>query len=100
MPAYMPTADLALCPMSEDVMPAAYRMAEDLREAGVRVANNMTGKKIGDQLKWADKSKIPFAIVIGADEIASQKFSVKNLVSGETKECSQEEISGFIRDAK
>ncbi len=96
LPGYRPTADLALCAMDESVLPGTYRLAEELRAKGVRVAINMTGRKIGDQFKWADKTKIPFAIVIGADEIASQKFAVKNLATGEAAECGADGIPAAI----
>ena len=37
-------------------------------------------------MKYADKLKIPFVVVIGDDEIESKKVKVKNMETGEETE--------------
>jgi histidyl-tRNA synthetase len=39
--------------------------------------------KVAKQFQHADKRGIPFAIVVGEQEIAGNTFSLKNLESGE-----------------
>ena len=39
-------------------------------------------------LKYADKLQIPYVIVIGEDEIQTQKIKIKNMKSGEEIEAS------------
>ena len=43
----------------------------------------ITNKGIGDQLKYADRRGIPFAIIAGPDELARDEVSVKNLRTGD-----------------
>jgi histidyl-tRNA synthetase len=57
----------------------------ELREAGLNIAVDLSGRKIGDQLKAADKKGIAFGLVAGAAEIKSKKFNLKNLDTGEEK---------------
>jgi len=54
----------------------------ELRQAGLNVAADYSGRKLGDQLKVADKKQIPHALIIGPEEIKSGKFTLKNLKTG------------------
>jgi histidyl-tRNA synthetase len=63
--------------------------ATELREAGLRVelypeAPSEDGKKVGDrQFKYASQRGIPFVAVIGADELANNTVTVKNMKTGQ-----------------
>jgi len=64
----------------------AWQAAEALRDAGLRVAVH-GGGDIGvasfkSQMKKADGSGARFAIILGSDEIAQQKLTVKDLQGG------------------
>ena len=78
-------ADYYICVMTENEAPFAEKLAQDLRDKGSRVAVDFTYKKIGDQIKGADKRGIQNVIVIGPEEAKSGKVKVKNLISGEEK---------------
>jgi len=67
-----------------DTLADSAAIARELREHGIRVDQSvMTNKGIGDQLKYADRRGIPFAIIAGQDELARNEVSVKNLRTGE-----------------
>jgi histidyl-tRNA synthetase len=63
-------------------------LATELRNAGLRVelypdAPIEDGKKVGDkQFKYASARGIPYVAVIGADELANETVTVKNMKSG------------------
>jgi len=82
LPAYAPATELMLCVVDESAMTHAQRLAQDLRREDVTVAVNISGKRIGDQIRQADKMKIPFVIAIGTQERDSGKYTIKNLASG------------------
>ncbi|MBC8048162.1 MAG: histidine--tRNA ligase [Fimbriimonadaceae bacterium] len=48
--------------------------------------------KIGKKFKYADDKNIPFAIVIGSDELKNNLVSIKNMKSGEQKQLTIEEL--------
>jgi len=54
-----------------------------LREAKINTEIYLEDKKIKAKFKYADKLKIPFAVVIGDDEIANNKVTLKNMTTGE-----------------
>lgn len=71
----------------EDTLADSAAIARELRTEGIRVDQSvLTRKGIGDQLKYADRRGIPFAIILGPDELARGEVSVKNLSTGEQHE--------------
>lgn len=83
LPEYVPSTELMLCVVEPEAMAHAIRLAQDIRREDITVAVNFSGKKIGDQIRQADKMKIPFIIAIGAKERDSGKYTVKNLSTGQ-----------------
>ena len=75
-------ADALVLPMTADPS-AAISLAEELREAGVRVQLYGEQKKFKQKMSYADKLGVPYAVLLGEDEIAQGKCSVKDMRSGE-----------------
>lgn len=82
MPAYAPATELMILVIEPDATGHAMRLAQDLRREDVTVAVNFSGKRVGDQIRQADKMKVPFVIAIGAKERESGRYAVKNLSTG------------------
>ncbi len=76
-------AEIYICAMNSLVFDYTRDLAQKIREKGARVAVDYSERKIGDQIKTADKKKIPFVIVIGEEEVRTGKFKLKDLKSGE-----------------
>ena len=79
--------------MVEDLKPA-IETANILRKAGINTQIYFDNKKIKIKFKYADKLKIPYVIVIGEDEIASGKYTLKNMENGEQE---QKELADIIK---
>ncbi|MDO8552602.1 MAG: histidine--tRNA ligase [bacterium] len=82
LPTYAPATELMLCIVEKDALPHAMRLAQELRSEDVNVAVNLSGKRVGDQIRQADKMKVPFVIAIGAKERESGRYTIKNLATG------------------
>lgn len=82
LPTYAPATELMLCVVEHSALGHANKLAQDLRREDVTVSVNFSGKRIGDQIRQADKMKIPFVIAVGEKERDSGKYAVKNLASG------------------
>jgi histidyl-tRNA synthetase len=82
MPAYAPATELMVCIVDKTATNHAIQLAQDLRRQDIAVSVNFSGKRIGDQIKGADKMKVPFILVIGEKERDSGRYAVKNLESG------------------
>ncbi len=90
-------ADLALCIVGEQNTPYALDLAQSLRDKDIRVSVDLSNKKVGDQIKNADKRGIPRIICIGDEEVKNGKLRMKILASGEELSGSEEEIVNIIK---
>lgn len=77
-------------PMTDN-LEKCMEIASKLREAKINAEIYLEDKKIKAKFKYADKLNIPFAVVIGDDEIANDKVTLKNMTTGEQETLSIEE---------
>ena len=69
---------------SESLQGQALKVASQLREAGINTELYPDPTdKLDKQFKYADKKGIPFAIVIGDEEVAKNVVTLKNLATRE-----------------
>ena len=90
-------ADVLVLPMGDTA--AAISLAEELRTSGLRVQLYAEQKKFKQKMAYADKLGVPFAVLLGEDEIAEGKCSVKNMRTGEQIKCTAAEAAAHIQDA-
>ena len=88
-------ADALMLPMTEDVS-KAVELAEALRSAGVRVQLYGEQKKFKQKMSYADKLGVPYAVLLGEDEIAEGKCAVKNMTTGEQQKLTAQEAAAHI----
>lgn len=96
LPSIKSPADLYVCIANKDSRGYAEDLAQKLREKGVRVVIDLTDKKIGDQIKYADKNKIKKITCIGQDEVKTGKIKIKDLTSGEETETTEDKAFDLI----
>ncbi|WP_026731973.1 histidine--tRNA ligase [Fischerella sp. PCC 9605] len=95
---FAPTpAQVMVVNMQEDLMPLYLKISQQLRQAGINVVTSFDKRGIGKQFQLADKQGIQFCVIIGADEAAAQKSSLKDLKSGEQVEVSLENLAEEIK---
>ncbi len=97
LPTYKPETHIYICTVGNEFKNNARELAEKLWEQNINVAVDLTDKKLGDQLKLANKQKIPFVICIGEDEVKSREYTLKNMESGEEKKLKAEEIVSNLK---
>jgi histidyl-tRNA synthetase len=56
------------------------------------VAVDLSGRKLGDQLKTAGKKGVAHALIIGENELATGKLSLKNLDTGKEQKLSPDAL--------
>ncbi len=84
-------------PMTADPAPA-IALAEALRTGGLRVQLYGENKKFKQKMSYADKLGVPFAVLLGEDEINAGKCSVKDMRSGEQQLLTPEEAVGYLTE--
>ena len=95
----LPTApcDALVLPMTENTA-AAVALAEALRATGLRVQLYGEQKKFKQKMSFADKIGVPFAVLLGDDEIAGGKCSVKDMRSGAQQLLTVDEAARLIKE--
>lgn len=97
LPEYKPTTELYIARIGEKLDAQVEDIADKLRSFGLNVAVDLTGKKVGDQIKIADRQSIPFIIVVGEEELKTGRFKLKNLKSREEQDANLDEITSIIK---
>ena len=86
------TTQLLFATFGEQELLYALRLAKALREKGVSVEVYPEPTKMKKQMSYADSKKIPYVAIVGSDEMASGEVMLKNMLTGEQKKVSLEEL--------
>ena len=84
--------------LAGDVFVQAQQPIKQLREQGLNLAVDLSGKKIGDQLRTADKKGLRYALIIGEKELEDDQFTLKDLKNGTEEKHSLERIVSIVQD--
>ena len=89
-------ADALVLPMTAEPG-SAIALAEALRANGLKVQLYGEQKKFKQKMAYANKLGVPYAVLLGEDEIAEGMCSVKNMVTGEQVKLSPADAAAFIK---
>ncbi len=81
-------------------MHGAMELAANLREEGVNVELDITGRKLDKQLKTAVKKAIPFIVFIGEEELKTEIYPFKDTASSEEQKVSFERMVSLVKDRR
>ncbi|WP_414530699.1 histidine--tRNA ligase [Nodularia chucula] len=90
-------AQVMVVNMQADLMPIYLQVSQNLRRAGINVITNFDKRPLGKQFQLADKQGIQFCVIIGSEEAAAQKSSLKDLKSGEQIEVTLANLAEEIK---
>ena len=88
-------ADALVLPMTADPGPA-IALAETLRSFGLKVQLYGEQKKFKQKMAYADKLGVPYAVLLGEDEIAEGMCSVKDMRTGQQVKLSPADAAKHI----
>lgn len=74
----------------------AMQAIKDLRGAGIKVELYPDSAKMAKQFQHADRRSIPFAVIAGETEMATNNYALKNLSTGEQVNLSLEELKAAL----
>jgi histidyl-tRNA synthetase len=75
----------------------SFKLAAELRRAGLNVAIYPEPSKLPKQFKYADKIRAKITVVLGPDEMINNQVTIKNLLNGEQLTVGREQAVGVIR---
>ncbi len=82
-PGTLSPAPILVTVFDESTLLESFKLAAELRQAGLPAACYPEAAKLGRQLKFADRIGAKLAVVLGPDEITAGKVAVKDLRLGQ-----------------
>jgi histidyl-tRNA synthetase len=86
--------DVLIAPMGAEALRQAASLAREYRRAGASV--EIAEGKLKRALELADKLNARFALIIGDDEIACGRFTLKDMSTGEQQSLARDEIAARL----
>lgn len=89
-------ADVLIVPMGVD-MKYVLKVASAARSLGYITDVYYADKGMKHKMKYADKLGIPYVVIIGEDELNSEKVTVKNMLTGQQNTVDFDKNTDFIK---
>lgn len=80
-----------------DLLPTSFALAANMRQAGIKTLCYPDPVKLQKQLKYADRMGVRFVIIVGPDEAAENKATVKDLIRHTQATVLQSQVVGTIQ---
>jgi histidyl-tRNA synthetase len=90
------SADVMVTIWNEESIAESLKLAGELRQQGLRVLVYPEADKLGKQFKYAGQINVPYVCVLGESELAENKVTVKNMVSGEQETVARAKVAEKI----
>jgi threonyl-tRNA synthetase len=82
-PFWLAPEQVRLLPVTDEVLPYAETLLEQLKAAGVRAAIDRSGERLGKLIRQGEQQKIPVLAVIGAKEAEQGSVSLRSRRDGD-----------------
>mgnify|MGYP003812820005 FL=1 len=81
-----PAPDIFIGSIGEKAALICEKLAWQLRRNNITCIKDIMGRSIKAQMKYADKLGARYSLILGDDEIETNKARLKDMVTGETKD--------------
>ena len=83
--------------MGDNAKAFVIKLVNDLRQEGVSASCDNMKKSLKAQMKYADKIKSEYTVIIGDNEIESGVCNLKNMTTGENTEIKINELKNYLK---
>jgi histidyl-tRNA synthetase len=96
LPKEFQTIDVMVTVWNENTISESLKLAEFLRNEGLKVLVYPEAEKLNKQLKYASQIGVPYVCILGESEISEGKVSLKNMLSGTQEKLDKTELKTKI----
>ncbi len=75
-----------------------FKLLTQLRQCGISALMDLTGRGLKGQMKYADREKIRYVLILGDDELAENVVIVKDMILGEQEKIPMDSIIKYMRN--
>jgi histidyl-tRNA synthetase len=90
------SADVMITIWNEQTIAESLKIASFLRNQGLRVIVYPEADKLNKQLRYASQISVPYVCILGENEIAEGKVSLKNMLTGDQEKLDKNELKSKI----
>ena len=98
LPKFESTTDVYMIVLGEGTLKPAQRVAAALRAEGVKVAVDITNRKLDKQIKAAVKMRVPYMLFVGEKELSDELYRLKDVKSEDEQALGIERIVTTVAD--
>jgi histidyl-tRNA synthetase len=92
-------AEVLVTSFSPDLLDQSIHLAAELRDKGLNVEMYLGEERLGTQLRYAARKAIPFAVILGPDEIANGQVVLKDMVGEGQQMLPRTDLAAAVRKA-
>jgi histidyl-tRNA synthetase len=93
-----PPVDVLVTLWNDDFTPNSFRLANELREAGLRVDMYPDSDRYGKQFGYADERDIPFVAILAPDELEAGVVALKDMKSGDQETVERDAAAEWLKE--
>ena len=97
LPTWLAPEQVKVLPVSNLFEDYAYEVLRDLQARGIRAEIDNRNEKIGYRIREAQLSKVPYMVIVGANEQEQKNISVRSRKEAENKVMTVDEFAGIIK---
>ncbi|MCB1135426.1 MAG: histidine--tRNA ligase, partial [Chlamydiia bacterium] len=87
-----------LVPLGEEEARACAELSHTLRQEGLPVGMDMTGKKLKHAMRYANAVQARYVLVVGSEELGGKQIEIKDMDSGSAAaHCAWQEVPDQLR---
>ncbi|MBR2956583.1 MAG: histidine--tRNA ligase [Clostridia bacterium] len=84
--------DVYVAPLGDRAQAVSQSICQALRASGLSAETDLMGRSLKAQMKYADKIGAHYVAILGDDELDNQVATVKNMVEGQSKQVSIDDL--------
>lgn len=84
--------DVYVAPLGDRAQGVSQSICQALRASGLSAETDLMGRSLKAQMKYADKIGAHYVAILGDDELDNQVATVKNMVEGQSKQVSIDDL--------
>ena len=97
LPTWLAPEQVKVLPVSNLFEDYAYEVLRELQAKGIRAEIDNRNEKIGYRIREAQLSKVPYMVIVGANEEEQKNISVRSRKEAENKVMTVDEFSDIIK---
>ncbi|MEN3360412.1 MAG: histidyl-tRNA synthetase [Mycobacteriales bacterium] len=96
LPAPAAEYEVIVAPLEESLVPVAREIARDLRAAGHRTSVPLEPRRLGKELKRADRAGARTVVIVGPDDWARGEVGVRDLANRDQQTVPRDEVTAAV----